>query len=200
MLFRSIISSFNEFRRELQFLKTKNFAAYSNNVKGNQSNQQETHVIIIGESTSSHHMSLYGYSKKTNPELEKIKNRLLIFSQAKTAAVHTAEAINSALMFKESGGSSTGYSLIDELNDAGYETFWISNQELIGNRQSYVTAIAKRAKHIQFINGGSGYTYDENILPLLRETLQHPSGKKVIILHLAGTHLSYQNKIGRAHV
>lgn len=60
-------------------------------------------LVYIGESTSSMHMSLYGYPRSTNPELQKIldsEETLLIFKNVFSTHTHTTWSLLEALTFK----------------------------------------------------------------------------------------------------
>ena len=49
-------------------------------LKQGQTDLPSTHIVVIGESTSRLHMSLYGYERQTNPKLESMKKELKIFN------------------------------------------------------------------------------------------------------------------------
>lgn len=61
----------------------------------------QTYVVIIGESTSSRNMGLYGYYRNTNPLLSEIKEELLIFEDVIAPHTHTITSLNkNAVPFK----------------------------------------------------------------------------------------------------
>ncbi|MBL4753435.1 MAG: phosphoethanolamine transferase [Flavobacteriales bacterium] len=155
---------------------------------------KETYIIVLGESTSKFHMQLYGYERNTNPKLSALKNELTVFKQVKSSHVHTIEAIKDMLVLKDSSDDFTKYSLIDCFNEAGFSTYWLSNQIYIGENETIVSAIAKRAHKRIFINPLGGNKFDEEILPELSDILKDNENKKVVFIHLMGTHLSYQNR------
>lgn len=150
--------------------------------------QKETHIIIIGESTSKYHMEIYGYNRATTPELEKLKNNLLLFSNVKASYAHTIESLMQVFQV------SNDCSFIDVCNAAGAKTFWLSNQKFLGENETMISAIANSASKKIFINPTSDNKYDEELLPELDKLLQDTASRKVIFIHLMGTHLSYQDR------
>jgi heptose-I-phosphate ethanolaminephosphotransferase len=173
-------------------------------VTGRDSTQPELMVLIIGESLTRRHMSLYGYHLPTNPRLQQRKD-LWVFQQAVSPYSHTLTALMAALTesnidrevpVKEST------SIIDVYRSAGYETFWISNQSPVGIWDNAVYDIAQTAHHNTFINrhGNSSFettllaSYDEDLLQPFSEALRHPATKKLIVLHLMGNHSLYHKR------
>lgn len=76
-----------------------------------------------------------------------------------------------------------GDNVINIANKAGYDTYWFSRQGKGGAHNNVITGIALNTKQHEWIDGG----YDEDLLPLLRNALKTP-GKKLIVLHLYGSH------------
>jgi len=98
-------------------------------------------------------------------------------------------------------------SIITLLRQAGFETFWISNQERSDALLNPISQIALEADHISFPenlppserNGG----YDSNLLVRLDEALARlpQNAKAVIFLHMEGSHFGYKERYpaGFAH-
>jgi heptose-I-phosphate ethanolaminephosphotransferase len=111
--------------REKQKLKelTLNRNSFKFNVKEkNEYNENRTIVIIIGESLSKYHMSLYGYKRDTNPLLKELDS-LLIFRNVISSATQTRESIirilTTANIENEKAFFNTG-SIITLARDLGY--------------------------------------------------------------------------------
>lgn len=152
----------------------------------------ETHVIVIGESTSKHHMSLYGYQRETNPLLS--KEELIIFKNAISPNAHTVPTLEKVLTFKTGLSNNLGIengSIIDIVNQAGYETHWISNQAFSGEHETPISVMASKADFKSYSNAiGVTNSLDGNLQAPFEKALS--SGQsKVIFVHLMGTHLSY---------
>jgi heptose-I-phosphate ethanolaminephosphotransferase len=76
-------------------------------------------------------MSLYGYSRKTNPLLENIKNELLIFNNVISSDLQTSPSLKKALTFANSEFPGYYYqkpSIIEIFNALNFHTSWIDNQ------------------------------------------------------------------------
>lgn len=146
----------------------------------------ENYVLIIGESERTANMGIYGYQRDTTPELEKQKSQLLLFRNAVTPAPVTIMAVPLA-MTADTVGKRDPHKYSDNViniaNKAGYDTYWFSRQGKGGAHNNVITGIAMNTKEHQWIEGG----YDEDLLPLLNEALKKP-GKKIIVLHLYGSH------------
>lgn len=161
--------------------------------------EQETHVIIIGESTSKHHMSLYSYQRLTNPLLS--KEKLIIFTNAVSPNAHTVPALEKALTFKSSTNSNLGIengSIIDIANQAGYDTYWLSNQAFSGEHETPISVMASKANFKTYTNAiGTASSLDDKLQLPYEEALKTEKSK-VIFVHLMGTHLSYDERYPNA--
>lgn len=142
-------------------------------------------VIIIGESTSASHFNSFGYYRNTTPYLS--KNKKLKILEAIAPHAHTIESLTKVLGFNNK------VNLINKLNKAGYRSIWLSNQKPYGIFESVITAMSKSCDTSIFINNNIksfNEGYDETLLPYLRTELNNKI-KKVIFLHLMGTHEPY---------
>ena len=186
-------SSLINYRREID-----NFNFYAQkfpiSARAKKYDYPQTHIIVIGESTSKYHMQLYGYGRRTNPQLHKIKDRLILLDEVKSSSVHTVSSLMDIFFPEEHKNNPYKCSLIDILNHAGFKTYWISNQPYLGKNETIVSAISKRTNRQIFLNPVFSQQYDEDLIPSLRKCLQDTTQNKIIFVHLMGTHLSYQNR------
>jgi glucan phosphoethanolaminetransferase (alkaline phosphatase superfamily) len=146
----------------------------------------ENYVLVIGESERAANMGIYGYQRDTTPELEKQKSQLLLFRNAVAPAPVTIMAVPLAMTADKVNirdPKKYGDNVINIANKAGYETYWFSHQGKGGAHNNVITGIAMNTKKHEWLEGG----YDEDLLPLLQNALKAP-GKKVIVLHLYGSH------------
>ncbi|MBI2259715.1 MAG: phosphoethanolamine transferase [Flavobacteriia bacterium] len=158
--------------------------------------RKELHIIVIGESTSAHHMSLYGYKRKTNPLLSKIKNELILFTNVHTEKVHTIESLQDILTFSINNKKKS--SIIDILNISGFYTCWLSNQPYFEKSNTPVTIISKRSKYSKFINPINSIATDYHVLKHFRKLIKKNEHKKqVIFVHLKGTHTPYKKNYSK---
>ncbi|MDT9170826.1 sulfatase-like hydrolase/transferase, partial [Escherichia coli] len=74
--------------------------------------------------------------------------------------------------------------IINMANQAGFDTWWLSAQSAFRQNGTAVASIAMRARNRIYVRG-----YDELLLPHLAEALNsNPGGRKLIVLHLTGSH------------
>lgn len=179
--------TYSEYKEDLRFLQLDCPQTSHPRTK----NEKEIHIVVIGESTSKYHMSLYGYGRETTPYLDAMKDSLIIFRHATSPIVHTVEAIQSLLHHR------TCFTLIDSVKTLGYETAWLSNQNVAGQNETPITQIAGKADRKFWASPGGNTSYDENILPPLQKELE-ADHSKIIFLHLAGTHIEYYRRYPRA--
>lgn len=158
----------------------------------------QTYVVIIGESTSRWHLQLYGYERETNPLLIKIQEELTVFEDVVTPNVHTILALDKILTLSDYNepNKEANASVVQLANQAGFTTYWISNQRPVGLHESVSTIIGNAADHKYFL-ATDNYTsniYDENILPKLEDILEEKDAKKMVFVHLIGTHSDYKKR------
>jgi len=196
-----IINSFNSYQEYVatKAILKKNLAkptsTYVTEIIPSENSPKVT-VIIVGESTSTWHMQLYGYDRNTNPLLSEIQDELLIYKDVITPHVHTILALEEILTFSSSQepSKSPNASAIQLSNQANFKTYWLSNQRPVGLNESIPTLLGSAAEEVKFLatDDYNRKIYDEAILPELDKALaEKTKRKKVIFLHLQGTHLSY---------
>ncbi len=155
-----------------------------------------TYVVVVGESTPKRRMELYGYERPTSPYLKKEKD-LFLFSQVETSNISTLGALKFALTFAETLREElfpVAGSLVHLFNEAGYHTAWISNQ-LIENQGStfFVTSQADFQYYTDYYHSNV-VCYDKLLLEPFRKELKRSVGKKVIFVHLMGSHNPYNRR------
>lgn len=197
------VHSYQEYKDTKEVLKTQLAQPFNAIVSDAKSlNEDQTYVIVLGESTSSWHMQLYGYLRETSPKLTEIRDELIVFDSVISPHVHTILALQKIMTFAnyENAKPSENASIIQLANAAGFETYWISNQQPVGIHESVSTLIANAAKNKQFV-ATEGYKYtihDETLLPVLNQVLSEKKKKKLIFLHLIGTHVAYHKRYPKA--
>lgn len=166
----------------------------------------EIYVIVVGETSRRRNWSLFGYARRTNPRLEEISSNLVLFNRMTSNATNTILSLPLALTraapaAREAERSEK--SIVTLLRQAGFSTYWISNQERPALNTSPITQIALEADHVSFPDdrsqSGSADRFDSNLITRLDETLaQLPSeAKAVIFLHMEGSHFSYRQRYPR---
>lgn len=160
-------------------------------VKLQEEKAPQTLVVVIGESLSRHHMSLYGYERNTNPLLDSKKSSLQIYKDVTSPQVHTIPALRSILTFADDEHPEyliERPSLFELFNRGGYETFHISNQPFENTDSSY-EPFFKLANHKFDLSKGN--KPDGVILNTLQDALKKKK-RKLIVVHLMGNHTVYR--------
>ncbi len=190
------IKSYDDYVETKSLLRKNLARPLSNNITDITSlDMPQTYVVVIGESTSRWHMQLYGYDRETNPKLIEIKDELIVFEDVITSNVHTIIALDKILTFSDfnNPNKEKNASIVQLANQAGFETFWISNQRPVGLHESVSTLIGNAAKNKMFLNtDNSDYDiYDDKLLPEIEKALNKKGNKKMLFIHLIGAHSRY---------
>ncbi|MFP1632410.1 phosphoethanolamine transferase [Zhengella sp. ZM62] len=160
--------------------------------------QGETHIIVIGESSRSANWSLYGYPRPTNPRLSGLDG-LFVFRDATSPASTTSRSLPLSFSFATPADPDRFFqtrSLVSAFREAGYRTWWISNQgthrNAVGNQ---LALIMGEAETVVTTNYGFWNTVlDGEMLPELDRALRDPAPRKLIILHTLGSHTNYPQR------
>ncbi len=160
-------------------------------------------VLVIGESLRQSSLSLGGYARETTPRLGKDPG-VVAYSDATAGASLTRTAV--PLMISRSTAADPGRHLREKtllglFTEAGYETWWLSNQEQLGINNKTITALASAADHVIYFNqlGLMQTPYDEVLLPPLAGALNGPGpAYRFIVLHTMGNHWDYRYRYPEA--
>lgn len=159
-------------------------------------------VFLLGESTSRHHMSLYGYGLPTTPRLEArdARGELAVFRAVTSPHAGTLAVVRTLFSFYDNASPGMWYeygNVFDILRQAGVRTAWLSNQEASGFYGSIGRTLGGRCDVMQFTSHLShsidlSERYDEELLPLLDATLaeepEEAGAAQFFVLHLMGAH------------
>lgn len=195
-----MIDTFLDYNKEMKILT--DFSKRSKEVKNVKRSKEnlgpETHILVIGESMTRNHMSLYGYRRNTTPLLNKRKEDLIVFEDVANShppsTASSLKKINTLANTKDYSAEALSISLINIMKAAKFRTYWISNQLLLGSHDTVTTALAKQADVHVFTNTTNSITYDEKLLPIFGKKLAEPPRKKFIVIHLIGAHMKYRNR------
>ncbi|MBR7748425.1 phosphoethanolamine transferase [Undibacterium baiyunense] len=194
------LGDFYQERRYLTSLneKSRQFRFHAQQAAGN--DFQQTIVVVIGESSRFDRWSLNGYERLTTPNLDQ-ENNLVSFSDMITAVAATRLSVPIITTRKPATQSLkpgfTEKSFLSAYKEAGFKTFWISNQMSFGQFDTPTSVIAKEADVTQFLNLG-GFTnnssYDEVLLAPMQTALQDSAPNKLIVIHSLGNHWNYSHR------
>lgn len=160
--------------------------------------QPATLVLVIGESTNRQRMSLYGYPRATTPRLDALRDQLAVFDNVVTPRPYTIEALQQVLTFADEqnpGAYLTTPSIVNLMKQAGYKTYWITNQQTMTERNTMLTTFSRQADEQVYLNNNreqNARQYDGDVLVPFKKALADPAPRKLIVVHLLGTHMSYR--------
>ena len=159
--------------------------------------RRQVYVLVIGEASRRDHWQLFGYDRPTNPELSRLPNLVLITDMLAS----WPESITAIPMILTRRPPDYAWnkpwreaSILRAMQEAGYETYWISNQLAIGKYDSPVSMYAYEAQHVEWLNHASWTapgSYDGDLIQPFREALHNSDRDLFIVLHMMGSHESY---------
>ena len=178
------------------------------NLKDVNTNTPRTLVLVIGESTTRSRMGIYGYERDTTPlieQFEKDNPDFVVFNDVVSSRPYTIEILQQALTLADEQHPDlylSKPSLIDLMKQAGYKTFWITNQQTMTKRNTMLTMFSKQADEQFYMNNDrnqSSRQYDSSVFEPFKSVLNDPTEKKFIVIHLLGTHMKYELRYPEGH-
>lgn len=153
----------------------------------------QDYVLIIGESARRDYHQLYGYPLPTTPFLSQAN--ALSVDGFHAAGRNTISSLRLMLTHANRQIWEPNYALnlVDLVKSAGIQTHWLSNQGLLGQYDTPISAIAKRSDMTFFTKYGESQEdsdiSDFALLPAFETQLAESSAKKrFFVLHLYGSH------------
>ncbi len=167
-------------------------------------NDEQLFVLIIGESASRNHMSLYNYKRETNPRLNK-REDIIVFDNVVSPYSNTINSVMSMITESNVENNLPFYDakdLIDVFSSIGFKTYWISNQPPLGWAENLISSIGSKTTSYEFVNtlSNSSYesdlksSYDAKLFKPFAKVLKDDAPNKFIVLHLMGNHLLYTKR------
>ncbi|MEO1751999.1 phosphoethanolamine transferase [Thiofaba sp. EF100] len=160
----------------------------------------EVYVLVIGESSSPAHWGINGYERNTTPKLAATEN-LVSFRNVVSPFSATRLAVPIILTGKQDPFTHRAplgqASVVSLFKQAGFKTYWISNQAPLGLHDSIIAVHAYEADKVLYTNGVD-YTqqgnHDDALLPIFERFLQEPEQRKFFVVHLLGSHKAYAQR------
>ena len=183
----------SEFRKSFNYEKTSAGFSYeaerTAEVPG-----REVYVYIIGEASRAMNWQLYGYGRETNPLLSQ-EEGLVVFRDVLTQSNTTHKSVPlilSSVATDEHNERSRRKGLPALFNEAGFDTWFISNQSRQG---AMIDHLAHDAKHLIYIRSPR---HDTQLLDEMRKAIEKSTSRKLFfILHCYGSHFSYHQRYPR---
>ena len=162
-------------------------------------------VLVLGESFSKHHSSLYGYNLPTNPMLsqERAKGNLCVFSDVVTPYNSTSLSMQKMFSFQNQDSECywTTYQLFPKLfRQAGFKSLLISNQESLSTAKdwdcaNYYLVSPQTSPYLFDWHSSEIEQWDMDlILDNQTEVMNRMSERNLIIYHLMGQHTGYDER------
>ena len=164
------------------------------------SGTRQTYVIIIGESANARHFGCYGYARATTEFTDRLGAEMIRVPGVRSPFAQTIPSLEKVLTFADNDHADLVYakgSIIDWFNDAGFRTYWFSNQYALDD--TALTAMTSHATVSKCFNFSGMKRFekaglDGDMLPEIRKLLANGDERKVVFLHLIGSHSAYVNR------
>ena len=170
-----------------------NLAQICINTKANKNNNSCPNiVVVIGESYSLYHSSVYGYKLPTNPRIQKLINDsvLIAFPNAISFADHTSAVMFSVFSLKKNTESNYNIPLFPAVfKAAGYSSFLYDNEYFIGTDGSFLSNGAISSANFDYRNLKK-YEYDDEMI----DDIKVLDDYSLTIIHLMGQHYEYRDR------
>ena len=156
----------------------------------------QTFIFVIGESVDRKHMGIYGYTfNNTTPRFNNMQHELYVFNNVTSCDIWTSSVLSKIFVFDKFKNGN----IISLFKQAGFKTYWISNQYSTGKYDTTASFLSKLCDSCIFITNSDALwflksNYDENLLPHIEDALNDKIDKKVIFVHLIGSHTNYKNR------
>lgn len=156
-------------------------------------------VLIIGESFSKTHSSLYGYEKTTNPLLEDLRTagHLWCYDNVTSPDVGTFGAFEYILNLHREGDGKEWYetpTIAEIFNLAGYTTLWFSNQAqngLLDNMSSGFSVVCDKTFFTGYPNRNK---YDGKLVDFVEGYNFDKNKSYLLFFHLMGQHEGFHER------
>ena len=183
----------SEFRKSYNFHKTSEGFTYEAE-RTAEAPGCEVYVYIIGEASRAMNWQLYGYGRETNPLLSEVGD-LVVFRDVLTQSNTTHKSVPLILSSVATGEHEELYrrkGLPALFNEAGFDTWFISNQSPQG---AMIDHLAHDARHVIYIRSPR---HDTQLLDEMRKALERSTSQKLLfVLHCYGSHFSYHQRYPR---
>lgn len=176
--------------------------------RSNNRNSPQNIVIIIGESLSRSHCSIYGYGLDTQPYMHKLQadSLLVAYPNCISPGISTLESLKQVLTLWDNTMTTKWYKtpvLTQLAKTAGYKSIWISNQSKVGSTDNAITAIAELCDTTIWVSetaikasdkiNTARFGYDEDVINC-SPNLKSPNDRFLFVYHLMGSHFKYDQR------
>lgn len=149
------------------------------------------YVVVIGESVRRDAVGAFGGYWNNSPFESQVKGTF--FTDYVSASGSTQKSLGLTLNRVVDNQPQYQDNVVTLANRAGFQTWWFSNQGQIGEYDTAIASIAKRADEVHFLKNGDfeadKNVKDEALLQMTSQVLSTPHTQpQLIVLHLMGSH------------
>lgn len=158
---------------------------------------KRTIIVVVGESANRRvfNENIADFEQKT----AFLKNKPVFIPDVTAKHVSTAYIVKDMLMPEN-------FNLIAAYKNAGFKTFWLSNHFKSGKHDNLIYATTRNFDVLRYFNftqtnqsfEWTSSHYDNVLLPPFAEALNDPADKKLIFVHLFGSHFPYTSRYPNA--
>lgn len=150
-----------------------------------------TYVVVIGESARRDALGAFGGHWDNTPFASSVNGT--IFADYIAASGSTQKSLGLTLNRVVDNKPQFQDNFVTLANRAGFQTWWFSNQGQIGEYDTAIASIARRADEVHFLKNGDfeadKNTRDEALLKMTAQVLEtERTQPQLIVLHLMGSH------------
>lgn len=156
-------------------------------------------IVVLGESAGRDFMSAFTPMHEiTTPWLQEKANssNFLLFKNTYACDYSTVPVLSRTLTesnYYSNQNFNNSLSFVDIAKEAGYDTYWFSNQGVVGVADTPITLVAETAKYKKWIcQDDTDTQYDNELLKYLK--MVDAAKNNLIVVHLAGSHIDYNNR------
>ena len=155
-------------------------------------------VVVIGESASVYHSSLYGYDKLTNPLLKQYEDEgtLFLFDNVVSLFDGTHGSMRAVFSLDSLGVDFANQPLFPACFKAvNYKTLMYDNQYFVGSGITFLTDKALSETMFDYRNT-QRYQYDGELV----DDIQVSDSVALYVIHLMGQHYTYSQRFPKGYV
>lgn len=170
-------------------------------------------VVVIGESLRRDYMHCYGYTLENTPKLDSLiaDGSIIAYSDVISPAAGTVESLTKVLTYLSLDVKGAWYdypSLTNVLSRSGYESYWVSNQEITGDYVQPLNVIARMSNVVQYVKMRTPASdwapiddngYDMEVIPYLRNYDYTKKASVAQFIHLIGSYVDYAQRYPKSY-
>lgn len=158
----------------------------------------KNYILVIGESERKDLRHNYGFRIKNTPFATQAKG--IFFDNYLSAGPSTVLSLTNSLAKRHQDELQLHNNIISLAKKAGFYTYWISNQNYVGEHDTPISMIGRRANLPLFVKTVHPVHFekaqDTKLLPFIQSALADTTTTKpkLIVVHLMGSHPPCQDR------